>query len=128
MTISRSVYVARVVRLFLDDPNTPVSPTETDWDIAADLFDRGVSLERVCFAFKMAFIRRHHRTSTEPLQPIRSLAYFRTVALNLTSEETQTVYVDYIEHLYEKLQQETNQINGGRSDELLNGSIPNAAP
>lgn len=128
MTISRSVYVARVVRLYLEDPNTPVRPSETDWDIAADLFDRGVSLDRVCFAFKIAFIRRHHRASTRPLQPIRSLAYFRTVVLNLTPEETQTVYVDYIEHLYEKLQQETNHINGGRSDGLLNGSIPNAAP
>ena len=128
MTISRSAYAARVVRLYLDDPNTPVSPSETDWDIAADLFDRGVSLDRVCFAFKIASVRRHHRASTRPLQPIRSMAYFRTVALNLTSEESQAVYVDYINRLYEKLQQETNQINGGRSDALLNESIPNAAP
>ncbi|RLE28763.1 MAG: hypothetical protein DRJ61_15825 [Acidobacteria bacterium] len=127
MTISRSAYVARVVRLYLDDPNTPVSPSETDWGIAADLFDRGVSLERVCFAFKIAFIRRHHRASTRPLRPIRSLAYFRTVVLNLTLEETQAVYVDYIECLYERLQQDPNQIIGGRSDERLNGAIPNAA-
>jgi len=100
VTTSRSAYAAGIVRLYLNDPDTPIVPTTTDWDIAADLFNRGIPLEKVAFAFKIVFIRRRQRS----LPPILSLAYFRTVALNLTVEETQTPYMDYIDHLYERQQ------------------------
>ena len=83
MTVSRSAYVARIVRLYLDDPDTPVVPSKMDWDIAADLFNRGVPMGNISIAFKIAFIRRHQRPSPKLLLPIRSLAYFRTVVLNL---------------------------------------------
>jgi hypothetical protein len=104
VTTSRSSYVARVVRLYLDDPDTPADPSKADWDIAADLFARNVPLETIRLAFKLALIRRR-RSPNKPLPPIRSLAYFRAVALNLSAEETEPDYVEYVDRLYELLQQ-----------------------
>ena len=104
MTASRSAYVARVVRLYLDDPDTPAVPSKADWDIAADLFERNVPLETIRLAFKLALIRRY-RSSNKPLPSIRSLAYFRAVALNLSAEETEPAYAEYIDQLFELLLQ-----------------------
>jgi hypothetical protein len=128
MTVSRSAYLAGIVRLYLDDPDTPVVPSSADWDIAADLYNRGVPMENVCIAFKIAFIRRHQRSSPKLLPPIRSLAYFRTVTINLTVEETEPAYVEYIDRLYTRLLPECNPINPGRSDDRSVASIPKTAP
>lgn len=103
-TTSRCAYVAQVVRLYLDDPDTPVVPSTADWDIAADLFNRDIPLETIRLAFKLALIRRR-RSSQKPLPPIRSLAYFRAVALNLSAEETEPAYAKYIDQLYDQLLQ-----------------------
>ena len=103
MTTSRPAYVAEVVRLYLDDPDTPIVPTSADWDIAGTLFDRQVPIENVRLAFKLAFLRRKVRTSDQALPPIKSLAYFRTVVLNLSAEETEPAYADYVDRLYEQL-------------------------
>ena len=105
MTTSRSAYVTQVVRLYLDDPNTPAVPSKADWDIAGDLFARNVPLEHILLAFKLALIRRRLRSSKTPLPPIRSLAYFRAVALNLSAEETEPDYVEYVDQLYDQVQQ-----------------------
>lgn len=127
MTAPRSVYLAQIVRLYLDDPDTPVVPSSADWDIAADLFNRGVPLENACIAFKIAFIRRHQRSSPKLLPPIRSLAYFRAVTFNLTVEETEPAYVEYIDRLYERLHQKRDYINGERSDERPSALFPKTA-
>ncbi len=105
MTATRSSFVARVVRLYLDDPDTPAVPSSADWEVAADLFERNVPIEAIRLAFKLALIRRRRRSSNEPLPTIRSLAYFRAVVLNLSEEETEPAFVEYIDLLYDKLQQ-----------------------
>ena len=110
MTASRSAYLARVVRLYLDDPDTPAVPSSADWDIAADLFERNIPLETIRLAFKLALIRRRQRSSNRPLPPIRSLAYFRAVALNLSPEETEPDYVEYIARLYDQLLRNTARL------------------
>ena len=115
MTTSRSAYVARIVGLYLDDPDTPAVPSSADWDIAADLFARNVPLQNIRLAFKLALIRRRLRSSKKTLPPIRSLAYFRAVALNLTAEETEPAFVVYIDRLYDQLLQKPNHINTGTS-------------
>jgi len=101
VTPTCSSYVARVIRLYLDDPDTPAIPSSADWEIAADLFNRNVPLETIRLAFKLALIRRRHRSSSEPLPPIRSLAYFRAVVLNLSAEESEPAFVEYIDRLYD---------------------------
>ena len=109
MTTSRSAYIARVVRLYLDDPDTPAVPSKADWNIAADLFDRNIPLETIRLAFKLALIRRR-RSSDKPLPPIRSLAYFRAVALNLSAEETEPAYVEYVDQLYDNVLQNPDRL------------------
>jgi hypothetical protein len=103
MTTSRSAYVAQVVRLYLDDPDTPAVPSSADWDIAANLFDRAVPIEKTRVAFKLALVRRRLRSSTSPLPPIRSLAYFRAVVLSLSPEETEPDFVEYVDRLYDQV-------------------------
>ncbi len=105
MTALRSSYIAQVVHLYLDDPDTPAVPSTADWEIAADLFERNVPLETIHLAFKLALIRRHRRSSNKPLPTIRSLAYFRAVALNLSTEETEPDYVQYVDRLYDQVLQ-----------------------
>jgi len=102
MTADRSSYAARVICLYLEDPDTPDVPSSADWDIARGLYDCGMPFDEVRLAFRLAYIRRHHRPG-EPLPPIRSLAYFRAVALNLSPEETDPTYADYVDDLYQRL-------------------------
>jgi hypothetical protein len=99
----RASFVARVIGLYLEDPDTPQVPSSADWDIAHDLYDRGIPLETVRLAFQIAFVRRRARTSAAPLPPIRSLAYFRTVALNLTPDERDPAYTEYVDDLHRRL-------------------------
>jgi hypothetical protein len=109
VTASRSSYIARVVRLYLDDPDTPAVPSSADWEIAADLFAHNVPLETIRLAFKLALIRRR-RSTNKPLPPIRSLAYFRAVALNLSAQETEPAYVEYVDRLYDQVLQNPHRL------------------
>jgi hypothetical protein len=99
----RASFVSRVICLYLSDPDTPQVPSSADWRIAHDLYDRGIPPETVRLAFQLAFVRRQTRASTDPLPPIRSLAYFRAVALNLSADEQTPAYATYVDHLYRRL-------------------------
>jgi hypothetical protein len=101
MNDDRASFAARVICLYLDDPDTPDMPNTADWDIAHGLFERGISFEMIRLAFWLAFIRRRKAADT-PMIPIRSLAYFRAVAFNLTPEEREPAYVEYVRRLYEQ--------------------------
>ena len=103
MRNDQSSFAARVIRLYLDDPGTPDMPTTADWDIAHDLAERGIPFATIQLAFRLAFIRRQRPATGTPHPPIRSLAYFRTVALNLTRDEQDPQYAEYIHRLYEQL-------------------------
>ena len=94
---------ARVICLYLDDPDTPDIPTSADWDIAHSLVERGISFDTMQLAFRLAFVRRRRPASGTPLPPIRSLAYFRAVALNLTPDERDPAYAEYVHRLYDQL-------------------------
>jgi hypothetical protein len=78
-------------------------PTSADWNIARSLDQWGISFDTIQLAFRLAFIRRTRSSSHNELPPIRSLAYFRAVALNLTPQERDPAYSDYIEKLYDQL-------------------------
>ena len=107
MSDARSSFVAWVICLYLENPDTPQVPSSADWDIAHDLYDRRIPLDTVRLAFQVAFVRRRMRTPAEPLPPIRSLAYFRAVALNLTQAELDPAYATYVDHLYRSLSSQT---------------------
>ena len=101
----QSSFAARVIRLYLDHPGTPDLPSSADWVIARGLVEWGISFDTIQLAFWLAFIRRHSSTSDAHLPPIRSLAYFRAVALNLTPQERDPIYFEYVRRLYQQLQQ-----------------------
>jgi hypothetical protein len=98
-----SSLAARVIRLYLDHPGTPDMPSPADWDIARNLHDWGISFDTIQLAFRLAFIRRTRSSSDNRLPPIRSLAYFRAVALNLTPHERDPAYSEYVVNLYDRL-------------------------
>jgi len=108
MTTDRSAYAAQVICLYVQDPDTPDVPSSADWSIARGLFDCGLPFDRVQLAFRLAYIRRHHRPGAS-LPAIRSLAYFRAVALNLSPEETDPAYADYVDDLYRRIRQPDDQ-------------------
>ena len=83
----------------LDDPDAPDLPSSADWNIARSLGEWGISFDTI----QLAFIRRMRSTSDTYLPPIRSLAYFRAVALNLSPQERDPAYFDYVWSLYEQL-------------------------
>jgi len=103
MSNDQSSFAARVIRLYLDHPDTPDLPTSADWDIARGLGECGVSFDTIQLAFWLAAIRRMRSASDSHLPPIRSLAYFRAVALNLTPQERDPAYFEYVQRLFEQL-------------------------
>ncbi len=78
-------------------------PSPADRDIANGLADRGISFDTIGLAFQLAFIRSRNAASDKPLLPIRSLACFRAVALNLTPEELDPENAGYVRTLCDRL-------------------------
>ena len=55
-------------------------------------------------AIRIAFVRRHLRANCSDLPPVRSLAYYRTVAASLTPDERTPEYAAYVDQIFEQLQ------------------------
>ncbi len=73
-------YVAAVLMLYLDLPDTPLRPSPPDQSLAFKLHEQGVPLSLVEAALSLGSLRRIIRpTDRPPLKPIRSLAYFQPV-------------------------------------------------
>jgi hypothetical protein len=102
MSATRADYVNRVIDLYIGAPDTADMPRDTDCTIAGAMYDAGISLEIVEFAFHIAFLRRYlpnlERVGYSP--EIRSLAYFRAVIDSLTSTERDPAYMAYIASSY----------------------------
>jgi hypothetical protein len=75
-----AAYVAAVLTIYVDLPDTPWSASAPDQRQARLWFDRGVSLEAAETALLLACLRRSVRSAdVPPLPRIRSLAYFQPV-------------------------------------------------
>ena len=102
MSALKSDYVNRVIDLYIGAPDTADMPRNTDWPIAGAMYDAGIPLEIVEFAFHIAFLRRYlanlERDGYSP--EIRSLAYFRAVIDSLTPTERDPAYMAYIASSY----------------------------
>ena len=73
-------YVAAVLLLYVELPDTPLRASVQDQWQAQCLHDRGVSLRQVESALLLGSLRRLMRTAgVQLLSPIRSLAYFLPV-------------------------------------------------
>ena len=97
--IDRHDYVRRLLEAYRATPGTSGAVRRADRVLAAQLYERGVSLEAVENAFVLAATRRMIRpTGAVPLGTIRSLAYFAPVIEEVLQMQVSTEYFLYLRH------------------------------
>jgi hypothetical protein len=101
-------YVAAVLVLYADLPDTPLRPSPQDQALARRLHVQGVPLSLVESALLLGSLRRLIRpTDAVPLPPIRSLAYFQPVIAELQQQPLPNGYLDYLRFKFRKLADRT---------------------
>lgn len=96
-------YRAQIIQLYLGLPDTPDDASLNDWAVAADLDRRNVPLETVVHALRLATLRRFTKEAGLSGGLVNSLAYYRRVIANLTSDELHEDYVAYVEDRFRRL-------------------------
>ena len=92
-----AVYVATVVTLYVELPDTPLRASVSDQRLARRFHDDGVPLRVVETALLLGSLRRLIRPAdAPPLSAIRSLAYFRPVIDELRAHPAPESYLDYL--------------------------------
>jgi hypothetical protein len=101
-----AAYVAAVLKLYLDLPDTPLRPSPLDQSLACKLQQQAVPLPLVESALLLATLRRLCRSSDlPPLPKIRSLAYFLPVIEELQQQPLPNGYLGYLRLKLRKLSQ-----------------------
>jgi hypothetical protein len=92
-----TTYVASVLILYADLPDTPWTPSPTDQSLARKLHQEAIPLSLVESALLLGTWRRLARADDLPLLPrIRSLAYFLPVIEELQQHPLPAGYLDYL--------------------------------
>jgi hypothetical protein len=92
-----AAYVAAVILLYVELPETPLSASPQDHRLARRLHDRGIPLQLVESSLLLASLRRLIRPADlPPLTPIRSLAYFQPVIDELLVHPMPETYLEYL--------------------------------
>ncbi len=93
----QKAYVQEVLKLYRRLPGTPARPRRADRQLAAELHRRGVCLDVVEIALRLATARRNARPSdVDSLPPVRSLHYFLPVIDELPPGPPPEGYLDYL--------------------------------
>lgn len=101
--MTRNEYIPALLRLYLEQPDTPHKPSRADWAVASSFYQKGFALEQLAHAIRLAALRRYQRSPEDPpLEPIRSLAYYRQVFAGLGPEYFHPGYVRFIESSYNR--------------------------
>jgi hypothetical protein len=94
---SPAAYIAAVLTLYVDLPDTPLRTSASDQWLARRFHDDGVPLHVIETALLLGSLRRLIRPADAPrLSPIRSLAYFRPVIDELRAHPAPESYLDYL--------------------------------
>ncbi len=98
MSLDRADYLKRLLDRYCGLPHTAARrPSPNDRRLAGQLFDRGVPLDLLDTAFKLAIARRSCRDPEAPtLAPIRSLAYFLPLLDELLQNPLEPGYFAYL--------------------------------
>jgi hypothetical protein len=95
--IAAPAYVAAVLMLYVDLPDTPLRHGPRDHNLARQLYDQGVPISLVESALLLGSLRRLMRPADlPPLSPIRSLGYFQGVITELQQQPLPEGYLDYL--------------------------------
>ena len=104
-------YVQAVLRLYRRLPGTPARPRRADRLLAAELHRRGVRLDIVEIALRLATARRLARShDADPLTPVRSLHYFLPVIDEMPQAEPPEGYLDYLRDVVPDKKPVTNPV------------------
>ena len=100
--MTRKQYIEQILKSYLDCPDTPRKARQRDWAIATTFYNQHIDPATVAHAIRLATLRRHRRDPQyEPLEPIRSLAYFRPLVELLQQQPHDPRYVEYTQWSYE---------------------------
>lgn len=101
---SRDLFVALVLSLYVELPETPRRANQRDREQAQRLFARGVPPETVEAALLLASLRRLVRPAGAPaLGAIQSLAYFQPAVEELLQQPVRRGYLEYLRHKLKSL-------------------------
>ena len=96
--LNRLQYVSAVLEAYRNTPGTLGHVRASDRKLAQHLFDSQVSLKVVRAALALAALRRTCRADdADPLEPVRSLHYFKPVIEEVIKLPADSVYFKYIE-------------------------------
>ncbi len=99
-----AAYVATLIMLYLDLPDTPLRPSPQDQATARRLYQQGVPFSLAESALLLGSLRRLIRNSDlPPLAPIRSLAYFQPVITELQQQPLPNGYLDYLRVKFQQI-------------------------
>jgi hypothetical protein len=108
---NQKVYIQKVLKLYQRLPGTPARPRRADRQLAAELHCRGVPLDVVEIALRLATARRNARPpNADPLPPVRSLHYFLPVIDEMPKGEPPEGYLDYLRDVVSDKQPATNPV------------------
>ena len=95
--IDPDTYVAAVLKMYLELPETPSRAGPHDRRTALDLYERRVTFLTVEAAMLLSSLRRLGRPPDyPPLSSIRSLAYFKPTIEELLANPIPDGYLDYL--------------------------------
>jgi hypothetical protein len=96
-TQNRQTYVEAVLSLYRRLPDTATRPRRADRRLAVQLHRRGIALDVIEIALRLAAARRRARApDAQPLPPIRSLHYFLPLIEELPAGPPPDGYLDYL--------------------------------
>ncbi len=102
--MTRNDYLQRVIRSYLDAPDTPARPRKSDWTVAGQFHDDNLPLDLIEHAVALATLRRRLRPlDREPLEPIRSIAYLRPILEGLTRDGVDDGYREFVAARYAEI-------------------------
>lgn len=105
-----ATYIASVLMIYADLPDTPWRPSPMDQSLARRLQQEAVPLSLVESALLLGTWRRLARPDDlPPLPRIRSLAYFLPVIAELQQQPLPTAYLDYLRLKLHKLAKDSRR-------------------
>jgi hypothetical protein len=101
---SQEEYIRRVLEAYRKTPGTMGTVRRPDRMLAAQLYQRGISVSVIKNAFVLAATRRLMRpTNAPPLSTIRSLAYFLPVIEEVIGLRVNPDYFQYFRHKLQRI-------------------------